>query len=479
LHASWLVAWLSISITGGIAFAAIAKTAWAAAVPVLATSVILMAVAFLVRTRWTVLLIIVTGLSIGFWRGGIEQTGLQRYNLFYGRSVIVQGVVSDDISTGPGGDERLTLKDLAINGVRLNGYLWISTDSTVRIQRSDRVTLKGKLGLGFGSIAASMFHATITHVARAQPGDIGLHVRDWFAGGIRAAIPEPEASLASGYLIGQRSALPQDVDEQLKTVSLTHAVVASGYNLTILVSLARQLMVGVSKYLAAFSAVTMMGSFILISGASPSMTRAGLVTSLTLAAWCYGRKIHPIVLLPFVAAITALFNPFYVWGDIGWYLSFTSFAGVIILAPLVQHALWRNKEKPGLVMQTVIDTMSAQLATLPIMLLAFGHYSPYALLANLLVLPLVPLTMLLSFIAGVIGLSLPAAAHFVGLPADFILRYMLWAVSHIAELPGAQGELTITVPAAFACYVLLGFGVCVLGQRLHFSFRSEPEINSA
>lgn len=470
IHPSWLIAWLSISILVGIAGAAISGITFATT-PTLFIASTLIGIVLLKRRRWVVVLAVAAGLLIGSWRGGIEQTGLQQYRSFYGRNVTIQGAVSDDVSTGPGGDERLTLKDIVIDNRPLNSYVWISADTELHVQRSDRVTARGKLGPGFGSIAASMFHAVISDAVRPRPGDLGLQVRDWFAGGIRTAIPEPDASLASGYLVGQRSTLPTDLDTQLKTVGLTHAVVASGYNLTILVSITRQLLANVSKYLAMLSAAAMIAGFMMVSGLSPSMARAGLVTGLTLAAWYYGRKTHPLVLLPFAAAITALFNPFYVWGDIGWYLSFTSFAGVILLAPLVQRALWRGKEKPGLVMQTIIDTMSAQLATLPIMLLAFGHYSPYALLANLLVLPLIPLTMLLTFIAGVAALVLPNIAHIVGLPADLILRYMTWIVAHIADLPGAQGELTISLVVALVWYACLGFGALLIWRHLRYNFR--------
>jgi len=468
-----MIAWLSIGILSGIALSAamsekfLLPSWWWLPTAALAIA------AFLVHLRWMIVLVLLAGLLLGFWRGAIEQLCLRQYHQFYGSNILLQGTVSDDVSAGPGGDERLTLKEVIVDGQRLNGYVWMSVDSDQGIQRSDHVTAQGKLDFGFGSIAASMFHARVVKVLRPRPGDIGLHIRDWFAGGIRTAIPEPEASLASGYLVGQRSTLPSDLDTQLKTVGLTHAVVASGYNLTILVSLARQLLIGISKYLATLSAGAMIAGFIMISGLSPSMTRAGLVTSLTLAAWYYGRTIHPIVLLTCAAAVTATFNPFYVWGDIGWYLSFTSFAGVIIIAPLVQHALWRGKEQPGFIMQTILDTMSAQLATLPIMLFAFGHYSPYALLANLLVLPLVPLTMLLTFIAGAIGLLLPALAHIAGLPADLILRYMTWVTAHIANLPGAQGELTITVAVAALCYIVLGFAAFVLWRRMRYDFRRD------
>lgn len=471
LHPSWLIAWMSVAIVVGIA--ASASGMYCSGVPWLVTIGILTCVGFARRRVDAIVLVCAAGLLIGMWRGGLEQIGLVGYEHFYGKVVTVQGSVSDDAAYGPSGDQRLLLKGVTINGTPLSGQIWTSNDDRAAIKRSDAVVLHGKLGPGFGSVSASMFHASLVRITHPRPGDVGVQVRDWFAGAIRTAIPEPEASLASGYLVGQRSSLPTDLDYQLKVDGLTHVVVASGYNLTILVSLARQVFLSISKYLATVSALSMIAGFILLSGLSPSMARAGLVAGLSLATWYYGRKTHPFVLLALAAAATALANPFYVWGDIGWYLSFASFAGVIILSPLMQHALWRGREHSGIVAQIVLDTMSAQAATLPIMIFAFGHYSPYALLANLLVLPLVPLTMLLTFVAGIGGLLLPGLAHIFGLPATILLKYMTTVIAHIADWPGAYGEVAFGLPALVVCYLALTGLTVMLWRKTRYDFRSE------
>lgn len=471
MHYSWLIAWLSLASVVGIA-----ASAYTAAHPAswwLAALVTLACLGFVQHRIISVALVVAAGLLFGLWRGGSEQAGLERYRAYYGKTVAIQGIISDDAAYGPGGDQRLLLHSVSVSGTPLNGQIWTSNGSAAPVKRGDTVVLRGRLDPGFGSAAASMFHASVSSIRHQQPDDTGVRVRDWFAGGIRTAIPEPEASLASGYLVGQRSALPADLDYQLKVDGLTHVVVASGYNLTILVSLARQAFMGLSKYLATVSAFSMIVGFIMISGMSPSMARAGLVAGLSLAAWYYGRRIHPCVLLALAAAMTAIANPFYVWGDIGWYLSFASFAGVIIVAPLVQHALWRGRERPGLVAQIVIDTMSAQAATLPIMMLAFGHYSPYALLANLLVLPLVPLAMLLTFVAGAGGLLSTALAHLLGLPATVLLRYMTTVIAHIADWPGAYVEIVFGLPTLVTYYLVLIACLMTAWRRTNHDFRAD------
>lgn len=423
--------------------------------------------------RKFVVLAAVSGLLIGLWRGETVRTGLETYQPYYNQKVTVHGKINEDTTYGPRGDQRLRLTEVQVNQQPLPGIIWVSTASLVELKRGDYATLSGRLNEGFGTMAASLHQAELVSAERPNPGDIARRVRDWFATGIRRSIPEPEASLGVGYLAGQRSSLPETLDEQLRAVGLTHIVVASGYNLTILVRFARRLFARVSKYLATLSAGTMIGGFMLITGFSPSMSRAGLVAGLSLAAWYYGRVIHPLVLLPFAAAITVLINPVYIWGDIGWYLSFISFAGIIMLAPLLHHYFWGQGKQPGFARQILVDTFAAQLITLPLIIFVFGQYSGYALLANLLVLPLVPYIMLLAFAGGLAGVTIIAISPLVGMPANLLLQYTTSTVNWVANLPGARHEMAIDTPLLVSAYLLLVLLMIILWRKTGHNFRRD------
>ena len=312
---------------------------------------------------------------------------------------------------------------------------------------------------GFGNFSATMYSAELLAIERPSPGDVALTVRDWFADHIRIAIPDPQAALGIGYLVGQRRALPPELDQALQIAGLTHIVVASGYNLTILVRLARRLFVKISKFASMFAASGMVVSFMAVTGMSPSMSRAGLVAGLSLLAWYYGRKFHPLILLCFAAAVTVLVNPGYAWGDLGWQLSFAAFAGVMILAPLGQAYFFGN-EKPGTIRQILGETIAAQIATLPILVVAFGQFSNVAIIANALVLPLVPLAMLLTFIAGVVAVAAPSIATIAGWPAEILLTYMVETAMYLSKLPWAIQEVSIPSWVAVAMYGLI-FTACV------------------
>lgn len=471
VHVSWLIGVLSLGICVGVIAArnvppgAFYSVAW------LLAGIILGVLGAWRQRLYAVMLVLLAGGLMGLWRGSVSVQALAPYERIIGHEVTLAGTTYEDPDKGKSSELVLRLNDLKVNGHSIAGAVWVSANAKkAEVKRGDVVTVKGKLADGFGSFSASMYRAHLVKIQRPVPGDVAGQVRDGFADKIRMAIPEPEASLGIGYLVGQRRALPPELDESLQIAGLMHVVVASGYNLTILVRLARRLFVKVSKYLAAFSAGTMIVAFILVTGMSPSMSRAGLVAGLSLLAWYYGRKFHPLVLLPFAAAITLLVSPSYGWNDLGWELSFAAFAGVMIVAPLTQRYFFGNKE-PGTVRQILGETISAQICTLPILVLAFGQFSNVAIIANLLILPLVPLAMLLTFVAGMGVLAFPGIAAFVGAPARWLLEYMVNVAEYVAHVPWAQAELTITWQVAAVFYALLVAACFYMWRKTGMSLR--------
>ena len=421
-------------------------------------------VATLGRNVIVVPLVMIAGIIIGLWRGSIDQLQIGIFKAAAGSVVVVEGVVTEDVVRDNTGRLKMSVHASLLDSRQASGVVWVSTASHEEVQRGDRIQMRGKIQHGFGGYAASIGYADLIAVKKPHTGDPMLGLRDGFADMVRQVIPNQEADLGLGYVVGQRSLLPSDLDEALKVAGLTHIVVASGYNLTILVRLSRRLLMKISKFTAAAGAAGLIVGFIGITGASPSMSRAGLVAGLSLLAWYYGRSFHPLVLLPFVAALTLLINPAFGWGDLGWQLSFLAFAGVMIVAPLMQRYLFGDK-KPGTIRQITGETIAAQVVTLPIIVVAFGQFSNVAVVANLLVLPLVPLAMLLTFTAGVSAWLLPGMfAETVALPASLLLRYMVEVANYFASLPWAQTTLQVSgwVAAGYFCILIV---LCVYVWR--------------
>jgi len=457
VHSSWGIAVLCATFVIGVWLALLLR------VPIwLGVSVLPLVVVTFWHLRVCVLPVLAcAGLCVGLGYGSAALGERDAYNFYVGHVVELSGRVKEDPSRSSAG-VSLQLDTVKISDAELPGSILVSLANS-NIKRGDIVVVKSLLKPGFGSFPASMSRATLVSLVRPVPGDIGRVVRDWFADKVRVNIPEPQASLGVGFLTGQKSALPDDLSDALKVAGLTHIVVASGYNLTILVRMARRLFIRFSKYLSAVSSGVMITMFMAVTGLSPSMTRAGLVSGLSLLAWYYGYRFHPLILLPFAAAITVALQPSYVWGDLGWQLSFAAFAGVMIVAPLLQRYFYGEKE-PGVFRQILGETIAAHIVTIPIIASGFGVVSNVAVIANVLVVPFVPLAMLLTFISGIwtiIGLPF---VWLIATPTSWLLTYMTSVATFVSELSWAQSELQLEL-WAWGVYVLVVALACVWMTR--------------
>jgi len=459
VHVSWVIALGCLFFVVGVWTAQyIALNSWWYALVVL-----LAGFGFWRRQLFILPFIVLAGLIAGVCYGSYVGRGLEVYKPLIGVTLKLEGRVKEDLSTTAKGLVVVQLDHITYSGNNLPGSLWVSVIGHPKAKRGDIVTVSGKTTPGFGTYALTMFTAKIVSIVEPHPGDIGRVVRDWFADAIRKGIPEPEASLGIGYLTGQKSALPSDLATALQIAGLSHIVVASGYNLTILVRLARRAFIKVSKFMSVFAAGVMIAGFVAMTGLSPSMTRAGLVSSLSLLTWYYGRQFHPFVLLPLAAAITVLWQPSYAWGDLGWQLNFAAFAAVMIVGPLLQNYFFGEKE-PGLVRQVLGETVAAHIVTIPIVVPAFGYISNVAIPANILIVPLVPLAMLLTFIVGMTALVYPPIAEIVGMPASWLLHYMTFTSQYLASLPWAK-TIVVTPWWVIVTYIILLVVGCIYMQR--------------
>ncbi len=418
------------------------------------------------RTPLTIGLAIVAALLMGNWQGGVFAESLEVYEPYRNKTVIIEGIISEDPTYSKTRAKQFMLTSARVVGahgqIALPGTLFINTPTSPDVQRHNRVQVTGKLGESFGPYQASVFYAKVSVLSRDQ--NMIDKFRQQFAAATASVLPEPHASLGLGFAIGMKSSLTEDMSESLKALSLTHVVVASGYNLTILVRAAKRLREKHSKLQTMVLSFSLIGVFLLITGNSPSMVRAGLVSTLVLLAWYVGRNFKPHVLLLLVMATTALAYPPFL-NDLGWWLSFSAFAGIMIVAPLIIERIYRAK-RPSLLTQIAIETMVAEIMTLPIILLVFGNLSLLGIVANVLVGPLIPFAMLSTVIAGLTEMLIPPLASMASLPAHLVLSVIVASVRLLSSIPWAALQVYISPLALVLWYGLLFITIVALRCRL-------------
>jgi competence protein ComEC len=407
------------------------------------------------RSLLSLLSISIVGLLLGTWRGTVFRQVLLPYSLLAGQTVTIQVKATSDAVYGKKKQlsfDASNVKVVSPLAQRLPGTVAVGGYGLPMVYRGDTLQVVGKLYQTRGSRQAGISFARLTHLQTDR--SLLYVVGRRFAAALQSALPEPHGSFVLGLLVGQRTTLPDQLNNNLSTVGLTHIVAVSGYNLTILVELARRLFGRFSKYQATVLTLGLIGCFVILSGGSASIVRAALVSGLSLWAWYYGRSIRPGLLILLAAALTAGWFPLYLWSDIGWHLSFLAFAGILLLAPLLVQRLG-GEERLGTLGMLLVETSCAQLVTTPLILFIFGRLSIVALATNLLVLPGIPLTMLAGFVAGLAGWVLPWIAGWIAWPARLLATYVLDIVNVVARLPHAAVVAQLNWLQMAACYGLI------------------------
>ena len=439
MHQSYLVVMLAIGIIVGAILAVIFRVNYFAS-PVWLLLVILVLVMIYLRPRLVFIgVALVAGMILMFFRVASQLIGEDYIRQFWGQTVMVTGTVEAD----PNSDESAT--KIKLTNLRFGdemkqaqGSIYISLKQTQEIYRADEVTLEGKMSEGFGIYAGYMYRPYLKKIRRAESKDMVLAVRDAFSERIKSLVPEPEVNLGLSYLLGMKSGLPEDLNENLRMVGLTHIVVASGAHLSILVGLARKIFGKLSRFAGLFFSIGFVVFFMCMVGWTPSILRAGVMAILSLVTWYCGRKMAPWRMILIVMAFTLMLNPMFLI-NLGWLLSFASYAGIMILGPKLIKFFYGIK-KPGFIGSMILVTVSATLMTLPISLYFFGTLSLISVLANLLILPTLSVAMGCVFMVGVVA-GITGIEQLVGFIATKILDFHIMVI----ELFGGMKEFMIEI----------------------------------
>ena len=344
------------------------------------------------------------------------------------------------------------------------GAIYASIETKEQLFRSERLTLQGELRQGFANYSGFMYHPSIISKASPTTPDFALQARDAISENvIRLMDNEEQSNLALSYLTGQKNLLTEQQKANLRLAGLAHAVVASGFHLSVVVSFAKKIFGKISRFATLAGATLLLIIYMSVTGFSPSIARAGLVTFLSLWAWYYGRKFHPVRMLIFVAALTLLINPDNI-NNLAWQLSFASYAGIILMTPLISKYLYGEKPPPFLA-NLIIACISAQLFCLPLTLYAFGSISLLALLANILVSPTISFVMLSTLLAGITTFT-PFA--FI---ASQLTQFHLNVINFIANIPWATIEFESNNPATFLLYLPILACLLILKYFTKHSYR--------
>jgi competence protein ComEC len=216
-------------------------------------------------------------------------------------------------------------------------------------------------------------------------------------------------------------------------------------------------LLGVRLRLRLGVALALIALYVPLTGAGPSIQRAGVMGAAGLVAALAGRATHRWYSLGLAAAVTLILNP-WAAGEPGWQLSFAAVAALLAIASPLREALARHV--PGPVADVVAMTVAATLGTAPLMAMHFGTVSLAALPANLLAAVAIAPVMWLGVLAAAAAQVAPGlAAPFNALNAP-LLHFVEWVAHTMAGAPAAVLPVRVaTPPALAAAYAVLAGSV--------------------
>lgn len=268
---------------------------------------------------------------------------------------------------------------------------------------------------------------------------------------IAQILPEPQASLLTGILLGVESGIPPNVQEAFRATGTSHIIAISGFNMTLLAGLLSAAAIRLfGRRYEFYVIVAGLWVYTVLVGAAASVVRAAIMSALYIWGKHVGRQSLALNSL-FAAAILMTLLDAYTLQDIGFQLSFAATLGLILYTDRIQGLFAKTLERflpveharqlVGMLNDALIVTLAAQVTTLPILVYVFRQLSPVSLLTNLLVLPAQPGVMLSGGAATMAGLIWLPLGQVVGWVAWVFLSWTIGVIELTSRLPGASINL--------------------------------------
>lgn len=259
------------------------------------------------------------------------------------------------------------------------------------------------------------------------------------------ALPVKEAGLLAGIVLGSQENLPPNFYQSLKLSGTLHIVVASGMNVTIIGKIVLDIFVRRFKRTQAiFVTLFCILIYTFLAGAEPPIVRAAIMGSVAFTAQVFGRQYWAAWSLLLTLAVMLLGSPTLLF-EIGFQLSAVATAGLLFVSPEISKVLTSlisRVEKLSLTLAKIIylfrldltETLAAQLAVMPLLLVHFGQFNFLAFLPNVLIATLVPILMRLGGILIGIGFISQTLTQLMALIVWVPLKYTVLVIEFFGKV---------------------------------------------
>lgn len=446
---------MAVALASGIAAAG-----WLRPHPGVALVALLLLAGFAARRRSLLLFMLMLALFGTLRYAWVQTAGRGSLSAWEGRQVTLTGTVVSEPESRQGGRIGYVIR-------AESGRVHVTQRGGAAPGYGEGVEVRGRLDRPAGARVPGGFDQA-DYLARQGvylvletgpavlqgPGDLdplrraAVAVRLKLEGVLRRALPPRESALLAGLLFGSRSELPEEIAQSFRSAGVFHLLAVSGGNVAMLIipllTVLQRAGMGVRG--ASAAAIPVVIFFVFLSGASPSVLRAGLMAVLVLLGDVLERERDALGTLGVACALLLVWSPVLLF-DLGFQLSVGATLGILLLARRIEGWLsprLRPLFGPWLGSRLAMGlsvTFAAQALVEPLSLHHFGALSLIAPLANLLVLLFVEWLVPFGLIAVVAGLAWAPAIWLLRLVAGAGLTLLIYAVKAISTIPLAYLEV--------------------------------------
>jgi competence protein ComEC len=328
--------------------------------------------------------------------------------------------------------------------------VWVGGDEELPdVRRGDLVRVEGRLevpddprfleALHRTGVAATVRLDALERIGAAPNPFIRLTqvVRGAVGSSIERAFPPREAGLLLGLALGDDSQLDPATERDFQATGLGHLLVVSGENVAMVLApvLGFAVAIGLARVGKAIMGMGTVAFFVVLTGAEPSVLRAGVMATLALLGVLAGRPRSTGIVLSGAVMVLLVLDPWLV-RSIGFQLSVAATAGMVALASPLGERLGRFL--PGPLALAAGTTLAAQLGVTPILLFHFHEVPGVTILANIAAAPAVSPALLLGLAAAAVGVAWSSLGSVFAIVAQIPMRYLELVANILGRAPVAH-----------------------------------------